>query len=38
MNNIKENKTIEFNFLRNQRFLLIVLIFYYILLDLLNEF
>ena len=38
MNNIKENKTNGFNLLKNQRFCSIVLISYYILLDLLNEF
>jgi hypothetical protein len=38
MNNIKENKTNEYNLSKNQRFCAIVLISYYILLDLLNEF
>jgi hypothetical protein len=38
MNNIKENETNEFNFSKSPAFSLIVWIFYYILLDLLNEF
>jgi hypothetical protein len=38
MNNIKENKTNPFNLSNIQWFSLIVLIFYYILLYLLNEF